>query len=151
MFGEMENSMTGMCVLLGVLTLLAMIDLKTETVPVYILLSATVAGIVLYHYGKPFSLYSLVGGIALGGGLLLIAVLTKEKIGIGDGLVFCMTGVFLGAGRNLALLMMASVLSAGTAGFLLLLRKCSRQNRIPFVPFILFADAVMMIMEVASR
>lgn len=148
---EGDLKMAGMSILFGLLIVLAWIDIKTGKVPLILLLPGSAAGFICFLTAGTFSWKSLMGGLAIGGVILLVAVVTRESIGIGDGLVFIMTGLFLGAGRNLALLVLASGLAAAVSVLLMLFGKITKKQRIPFVPFILLADAVLMWMTAGSR
>lgn len=78
-------------------------------------------------------------GIAVGLFLVGLSIITKGAIGIGDGIVFCMTGFSLGFVDNFSLLCM-SLLGGGIVSiFLIVFKKAGRKDRIPFVPFICIA------------
>ena len=83
----------------------------------------------------------LLGGIAVGVLLLLFAVLSKGAVGKGDGLLLCVTGIYLGFEKNLALLLGALLLSGFFSALLLAARKAGRKTELPFAPFLLAAYA----------
>ncbi len=85
------------------------------------------------------SLGSLCGGAAVGIGLLLTAFLSREAVGFGDGLLLCVTGIYLGFWENLRLLLMGTALCALIQGAGLLLRRVRLTDRVPLVPFLLAA------------
>ena len=128
--------------LLGMLAVYSREDIKTGTLPVRGLLLGGAAGVGIYLYMRPCSVLSLAGGIGVGLVLLLFAAVSRGSIGSGDGYLLCVTGIFLGFWDNLALLMSALLFSAGFAGILLLIKRCGRKEKIPFVPFVLAAYLV---------
>lgn len=85
------------------------------------------------------SLGSLCGGAAVGIGLLAAAFLSCEAVGFGDGLLLCVTGIYLGFWENLSLLAAGALCCAVIQGVRLLLKKVRMTDRIPFVPFLFLA------------
>lgn len=84
-------------------------------------------------------LWEILSGMPVGGILLLISVITRESIGIGDGLLFVCTGIFLDVSYNITLLL-GSLFLAGMASLLcLLLKKKRKDERVAMGPFILAA------------
>lgn len=132
------------CMLLGMLALMAREDIRTEELPVVYLLISGAAGIGIYLWKQPFSVGDLLGGIAVGLFLLLCAVISREGIGKGDGYLFCVTGSFLGLQENLVLLIIALSMCAVFAVGLLAVKRCGRLFRVPFVPFVLAADMLLL-------
>lgn len=82
-------------------------------------------------------LYRL-GGMSLGLILLCISFITKGQIGVGDGLIVCITGLCLGFSENAMLLVISLFGSAIFSIALLSFRLAGRKKAIPFVPFLLF-------------
>lgn len=80
---------------------------------------------------------SIVGGVFIGILLLLISIITKGKVGIGDGLIVSVLGLFLGFWDNLLLLMTSLFLSAIFAVLLIVIKREDRSYQIPFIPFLL--------------
>ncbi len=78
--------------------------------------------------------------MAVGGGLLFLSRMTKEAVGKGDGWFFLVSGIYLGAMKNLALL--AGGLGACFLLSIVLMLKGIIQGtdmgklRIPFLPFL---------------
>lgn len=83
--------------------------------------------------------WELLGGIGIGIGLLAAAFLSKEMIGFGDGLLFCVTGLYLGFWGNLRLLMGGTLYCAVIQGAGVLIRKVRMTDRVPLVPYLLLA------------
>ncbi len=83
-------------------------------------------------------------GCVIGAGIILLSKITRSKIGMGDGLLLCITGLGLGFWINLELLGLALFLAAVLSIFLLMLGLANRKKSIPFVPF-LFASYLILL------
>jgi leader peptidase (prepilin peptidase)/N-methyltransferase len=99
---------------------------------------AGVSGFILmmYPFGFYLSFYNMGGGLLIGIVLIVISKITRGQIGLGDGLIFCTTGLGLGFWPNLCLLLYSLTMAAAFSGFLFLIRKKDKVYTIPFVPFV---------------
>ena len=79
---------------------------------------------------------ALVPGILL----LLCALLPAHPVGAGDGLTAVACGAICGLDGVLELLMLAFLMCAAWAAFLLVFRRAGRRDRVPFMPFLLAAQ-----------
>lgn len=129
--------------MLGVLGGLAAYDMKTKRVPVVAL---AVAGLlaVVYRLCTGTELLDLVTGLIPGVVLLMLAYVTKESIGTGDGGMLCVMGLFYGVTEVLAILGMALVLAAVTAIVLLTAHRAGRKTELPFLPFLFLGSLLCM-------
>ncbi len=86
-------------------------------------------------------------GAVVGIALSVAALASGEKIGLGDGLLFCGIGLFCGLWMSLTLLFIASLLCAlfGAAG--LLTKRWERKDQLPFVPFVLGAYVLLLALQ----
>lgn len=132
------------CILLGTLAILSRADIRMRELPVFWLFLSGVLGAAIYVWKQPFSVWNLLGGIAVGGFLLLCSVISRESIGRGDGYLFCVTGIFLGLRENLVLLITALFICGAGAMVLLAVKRCGKQYQMPFVPFVLAADVLLL-------
>ena len=66
---------------------------------------------------------------------ILLALLSRQSIGYGDGFLLLCMGPSLGASGALAGCIVAIFLSGIVSGALLVLKKAGRKMQIPFVPF----------------
>ena len=73
---------------------------------------------------------------------LLIGWFTKEAIGYGDGFLLCAMGMYISCGEVFAILMLASVLASIVGLGLLIFEGKKGRDQIPFVPFLLVASVV---------
>lgn len=138
----MENNNVVIQLLLGmILLILAIVDMKYREISnIWLILSGVgvialiLLNSLLFHYN--FSMLSAIGGMLIGLMIILISKITREKIGIGDGITLCITGFGLGIWVNIQILMYALFLSALYAVYLIVFRRVSKDHTIPFIPFI---------------
>lgn len=127
-------------IVLGMLGLCAAEDIRKRSIPLPYLVFFGIIGFGIYWYGKEMSLFSMGAGLALGAGLLGLSCLTRGSIGMGDGFIFCVTGIFLGGAGNLELLMISLMYAGLWSLGIIVFRKANkrvRKKRIPFAPFVL--------------
>ena len=91
----------------------------------------------------------LLSGVATGVFLIIVSVVTGGQIGIGDGLVFIVLGMYIGS-DNVVLLIIALVLCAVTVGVLFVAKRVKRRDRLPFVPFVLCAYVLQQLLSIAE-
>lgn len=122
-------------VLLGTLGVHSLEDLRDRKITVTVTLFSGILGILLHMLSLEISIFEMIAGMMTGVWVLLLGRLTGGKIGTGDGIVFMLTGLYLGVQKNLALMCISFTL-AGVWGMFVLLLCCRRDQRIPFVPFL---------------
>lgn len=136
-------------ILLTMLGVHAAEDIKTRRITLSFLLVFGLAGLAVQLYCRDMDFASIGLGTAVGIGILLLSILTRGSIGMGDGLVFCVTGIYLGGNRNLELLFV-SLLYAGLFSLFLLVKGKGavkkRKKEIPFLPFV-FLGYVTIVLE----
>lgn len=132
-------------ILLILLIICAVEDFKRKEVTVtYILLFGTV-GAVLHLFYPNCSSYSMLWGLLLGIGVMAVSLLSRGSIGMGDGILLTVTGVYLGGYENLELFLLGVFLAGIWSLGLLVLKKKKRKERIAFIPFLLVAYAFMLV------
>jgi len=96
-------------VLLLLLIICAVEDFRRKEVTVtYILLFGTV-GVVLHLFYPNCSVYSMLWGLLLGIGIMAVSLLSRGSIGMGDGILLTVTGVYLGGYENLELFLLGVI------------------------------------------
>lgn len=132
-------------VLLLLLIICAVEDFRRKEVTVtYILLFGTV-GVVLHLFYPNCSVYSMLWGLLLGIGIMAVSLLSRGSIGMGDGILLTVTGVYLGGYENLELFLLGVFFAGVWSLGLLVLKKKKRKERIAFIPFLLAAYAFMLV------
>lgn len=129
----------GSSVLLGVLAITAYRDYREKNIYLYLPIAAGVAGVLLHIFFWERDLSDMLLGAGIGGCVLLIAWISKESIGAGDGIMLMVSGIYLGFWGNLELFFSALLLVGVTALFLMVIKKKRRDYRVPFLPFLLVA------------
>ncbi len=119
-----------------VLTLLAYQDYREKKVNLIIILISGVAAAAAQAIAGQYTAGNLIAGIGVGAAVCLLSAVTKGKVGMGDGLVIVLGGVFLGFEQNFMLCMAALYLAGAAALFLFFMKKRGRNYRMPFVPFV---------------
>lgn len=129
----------GKIVLLGVFGLGTYWDWKEKQIYLYFPILASIVGMILHLIFQEHTWKELLFGMAIGVVVLLVSYLSRESIGMGDGMMLIASGTFLGFWANLELFMIALLLSGVTALFLIVVRRKGRKDRLPFIPFLLVA------------
>ena len=120
-------------IMLGILAGFGVYDLKTKTIPVAAVAAASV-GVLIYRIFTGTEAAEFVLGLIPGVLVVILAYVTKESIGVGDGLVLCMLGLSCGWRQCLAAFGMALILTAVLAMILLVCRRAGRKTELPFLP-----------------
>ncbi len=139
------GTVIGTITLCGMLGALAYKDWKEQKVSVYAVLVFIILGMIFHVVWQEQELWNILAGAGLGAGFLVLSWISHGSIGAGDGAVLVATGVFLGFWENLRLLFLALILSALVAGYLLVIKRKGRKDRMPFIPFLFLADLLLMI------
>ena len=120
-------------IMLAVLAGFAVYDIKTKSVSL-IAIAVSAVGVLIYRLFAGTGMAELAAGLIPGLLVVMLAFVTKESIGIGDGLMLCVLGMFCGWRRCLAAFGLALVISAVFAMGLLVCRRAGRKTEIPFLP-----------------
>lgn len=123
-------------------------DIKNKNLRITWMMCFLVEGIagrlMLWKLSLANLLVSMIPGVMI----LLLGYLMKGEIGMGDGILVLISGLFLGVHRTFLLLMYA-VLSSGLAAlYLLVVRKVQRRCEMPFVPFLLIGYVIVLVGDV---
>lgn len=125
-------------IFISFLIVIGIIDLETTDVYLKTTLSGIVTGIIFiiigHFYGLEILTY-LYGGL-LGGGLISLIILVTHGMGWGDAEICLLAGVFLGLKLTLVMLFLSFVLGGIIGVLLIVTKKKSRKDYIPFGPFI---------------
>lgn len=122
-------------------------DYKTEKISMILIMTGAAISIAAAVINKD-NIMQILYGILTGNAILLIGYASREAVGYGDGLIFIITGIFLGWMNNIILIAGSLLLAAVCSIILMALRIKKRTDRIAFVPFILGAYVLMKAMSV---
>lgn len=124
-------------IMVGILLLVMSIqDIKACSVSNRYIAILAVVCVVGGSFGAGLSWMDLLGGCSIGLGLVGVSILTKEQIGVGDGLVIAALGLLLGTIRTLTILSIASIIMACVSIFFIIIKKGTKKMKLPFLPAI---------------
>ncbi len=129
-----------MKIVMGVVLLLCGVqDVIKKKIYLWIVLTGVLFVSICIPFCHTISIPDRIGGLIIGAMVILISVMTSGKIGLGDGMLLCVTGLGLGFWGNLELFALALFLAAVLSIILLVFRLADRKKSIPFVPFLLLS------------
>lgn len=131
-------------IVLGLLGLCSLEDVKHRQLTIIYILMFGIGGVILHLFVPACSIYSILCGMLLGVFMILISAVTRGSVGMGDGILLVVTGVYLGGYANLVLLLIGLLLSALWSLGLLAFKKKKKKDEIAFVPFLLLSYFVML-------
>jgi len=135
---------TALKIILGILLLLCGVqDFIKRKIGIPIVIFGVLLTIICIPFCRTVSLLERFCGLGIGILVLVISKITEGKIGLGDGLLLCITGMGMGFWSNLELFGMALFFAALTSILLLVSRRADRKKSIPFVPFLLIAYLIL--------
>lgn len=114
-------------------------DIYKQKVHSIMVLLFGIVGVVVHLLQRQISIYSILAGAVIGVLVMLLSKAGKGMVGIGDGLVLMVTGIYLGGTENMRLLCGGLLLTAICGLGLLLFFRKRRTDTIPFVPFLLLS------------
>lgn len=131
-------------VLICFLIVIGMIDFDTTDVYFKTTISGIIVGLGFLIYGcfLILNVITYIYGGLLGGGVIAIIILLTHGMGWGDAEICLLVGLFLGFKLTLLMLFLSFVIGGVTGIILILLKKKSRKDYIPFGPFIAVAAII---------
>lgn len=126
-----------------ILAVAAFTDIRARIIPNHLLLWGAGAWVLTDILGPTLPpLWSLVGALAGGGGMLVLSIATRGGIGLGDAKLAAVMGLILGPAALAVALGTAFFLGALASGVLLVLRRVHLDSYIPLAPFLLAGGLV---------
>ena len=135
-------------ILSSALIIIAFIDLNEQIVPDVISLPGIVTGFIISFFVPYISFINSALGVVVGGGIILIIALVgsmifkKEAMGGGDVKLAAMIGAFLGWRYTIISLFLGFFLGALVGIFLVLSKIKSKEDMVPFGPFIALGSLI---------
>jgi len=135
-------------ILSSVLIIIAFIDLNEQIIPDVISLPGIVTGFIISFFVPYISFINSALGVVVGGGIILIigmggsVIFKKEAMGGGDVKLAAMIGAFLGWRYVIISLFLGFFLGALAGIFLILAKIKSREDVVPFGPFIVLGSFI---------
>jgi Type IV leader peptidase family. len=121
----------------------AVVDYRTKSLSVIYLYGMVIMGIIFGIIERSSFSSEILLGLLPGIVIVILAFVSKEKIGYGDGILLLSIGGFLGY-LNCIIIMMYSLLFSAVISIITFIKRRNRYEEIPFVPF-LFLGYVMVV------
>ena len=118
-------------------------DMCSKTIHL-LLIAAGFVPVILSFVSEEITLPQRLLGLGTGLVMLLLTWITKEKLGKGDALLMCITGMTLGVCGNIKLVMLSFALAVPYSIVLLLRGRLNKRTEIAFVPFLFLAYLMML-------
>ncbi len=90
-------------------------------------------------WGQNREMLTVVAGVIPGILLIVLAKITEQSIGYGDGIILAELGLLTGAGKCMLILAAALAMAGIFSLIIVVVKKVDRRHRIPFVPFLAIA------------
>lgn len=128
-------------VFVSLLIVIGIIDLNTTDVYLKTTITGIIFGIIFVVIGNYLGsgIMEYVYGALLGGGIISLIILVTNGMGWGDAEICLMSGIFLGLKLTVVMLFFSFIIGGISGVILILLKKKSRRDYIPFGPFISIA------------
>lgn len=136
------------------LAMVGLIDFKEKIIPNKLILAAIVFWTILslfeifvaHTMWQQVVLFSLLGGCVCGGVLLVVALIVKSALGMGDVKLFFALGLFYGLQDTYSILLVSIILMALFSITMLIFKKVNRKTAIPMAPFVAIGFLVNILM-----
>ena len=119
------------------LTAFALWDHKSKKLPMMPVFCLLAAGILSVCMKGTDNLQNTLLGVGIGALICVAAKLTGDSIGMGDGLLALLTGLYMGGDFTFLCICFAFLFSALAALYLIIFKKKGKKDSLPFVPFML--------------
>lgn len=128
---------TAVYVIVGIIMLICTLaDIKKKEISIWLFVVlgiATIFGCIACAEQKG---YMLAAGIIPGILLAILARITEESIGYGDGIILAEIGLLTGAGKCMLILAIALAMAGVFSLGIVIIKKVDKRYKIPFVPFL---------------
>lgn len=124
---------------LAMLGICSLDDFRYRKIHTNVIICFMVEGLLCSIFLSRVSIVNIMASMIPGIAVLLLSYISHEAVGKGDGLLLITAGIFLGISSILAVLTYAAFLSGCSALFLFFVRKKSRKYEMPFIPYLLAA------------
>lgn len=124
-------------VLGGMLIICSWSDIRKKIISFQVLIIAVSIILITLLIQNNLWVWERIIGIGIGGILLVLSKITRGQIGLGDGLLFCVTGLAIGGWNNLLLLSYSLCLAFIYSSVIWIRKWTNKYKTIPFVPFVL--------------
>ena len=121
------------------LMVMAYRDLRTKQVSCLALVIMAILVVVIRMLFVEDTIWSTLGGVAVGISFFFISKYSRESVGYGDSWLILLLGVLIGGKKVMEVIFIASFMAALFSVGYGLVRGWNRKNTIPFIPFLALA------------
>ena len=114
-------------------------DILYREISVKVILVFLLMGIGIRVYDNTLLSTEIFWGIFIGMIIIASSIILAGNIGVGDGIIFVLTGLFLGIADNLRILIFYVTISGIIGGLLIILKIKKKDYKMPFTVFILIS------------
>ena len=136
----LEVSIVAVCLILGIQSYW---DIKYREIPLWMTLGGAAVGITISVLQQR-EWIDLILAFSIGLLVLLLGKMTKQAIGYGDGALICMMGCYFSIEYLWMVIICAVVLAGVLACILFVFFKKKKDYSIPFVPFLLLGNVIVL-------
>lgn len=149
-YGRYRNEYTAVqCYLniavLFLLAVMAWVDCREKIIPNHLILAGLVLWLtemgieifLLHTDARVVLAFSALGGGIWGGLLIVIALIAKTALGMGDAKMFLVIGLIYGLNNTYSILLISLLIMAIVSIALLAMKRVERKSTIPMAPFVL--------------
>ena len=128
------------------LGILSVIDIKSKKLPIWLIEVFAVVCLIL-RWLEDVSVWKLLLGLLPGIVLLLLAICSGEKVGIGDAVVVGILGIGYTIENVISILGISLFFIAIGAIGLLILKKANRKTELPFLPYLFVGHLIVCLVD----
>ena len=114
--------------MLGFFSISAYQDYRKRKINVYFLLTGGIIGLLVHLYSMEFDIIEILFGMGIGIMILLYGFLLGGGVGLADGMILIVSGIFLGFEKNLEVFVAGLFLVGITSLFLSVIKKKGREG-----------------------
>lgn len=150
MYGRCKNEYSAVQCYLNILVIsllaaMAWVDVKEKIISNQLIVTGmgiwiaeVLVEVLVFHTDiRAVLLFSVLGGVIWGGLLVLIALVVKTALGMGDAKMFFVLGLIYGLNNTYSILLMSLLIMALVSIVLLILKRVTRKTAVPMAPFVL--------------
>ena len=133
--------------LMILLVITAVIDIRKREIPFLLIGLGVILAVISMVYGLVRGIVGVEAALALlpGGAMVLISLVTRGEVGLGDGVMLLCIGPVLGLEQTVAGLLISLFISSIFSIGVLALKKGNRKTKLAFIPFLTVGTGVAML------
>lgn len=124
--------------------ILSVVDLRWKMLPTWLILVPAAGGfccVSIVNWGKMQWLL----WIASSASVLMFCRISRQALGYGDGMIWGVTGLYLGIEKNIKLWIIAFFLAFCFSIIALMLKKVDQKTTVPFLPFLAMSHSFLLV------